>query len=476
MKRQWKLAGKLLLVLQSLFIYTIMLEAQSYPSYSGQTSGTYILNSDITLNSTVTLNGNLTIYVGSGSVQNNNSPYKEKGFHIKRGNFNGDMFYVRGTAANNIYTLTIIGSDTDTVYIDGGAVFNTPGDARDGITNSTTCFGECLEANQWGSIYLTKVVVENVATNKVDVYGTGGVAVSAISLQTGSPDNNSVTIPGFSMTDCIIRAIYSEADASAIMFRETRHRAKLLRTKVYKCFGSMGTIRSVGATRSMLEVDNCQIFSNKTRSNGAGFAWYAGGSTDAELTILGNTKIHDNVSGGNGGGLYLGSKVSITSADIYNNEAIKGGGIYLYTYTGFRPYSGHGIKFEMDANVSVHDNTAVNDGGGVYVDMYASRFLGFDPDDNPISVEDAKCAVTIKDGGRIYGNNAQNGGGLYVNDCLPYKFQNPQNGKWSNEYKREVIIEGGAIHDNVAYQESDSYYGGGYICAQKSWWIQLFCN
>lgn len=220
-----------------------------------------------------------------------------------------------------------------------------------------------------------------------------------------------------------------------------------------------GIINTNGGTKSSLIMDGCNVHNNKTQKNGGGVAWLAGGRGEiSKLTLTNNTKIYDNVAAVNGGGINLQSTMDIQSAEIYNNRAANGGGISIETYKGGNEaYEGRGISFTVSDSVYIYNNTATTSGGGVYIKVYGSNDVGFDPSGNPINA-DNEINIT---GGEIYGNTAVYGAGMAIEDNAPNKHYNSAYHAYSGEYIGVVNILGGKIYDNYCNTLSASVQGGG---------------
>jgi len=162
---------------------------------------------------------------------------------------------------------------------------------------------------------------------------------------------------------------------------------------------------------SSVTLDNTDIVGNNGAS-GAGL--YIGGTS--VLTYTNDSDIYDNISTGDGGGVIVyGRLVGFESnSDIYANSAVNGGGIAVI-----------GGTVELD-NSDVAANTATSLGGGIYgidglVTLSNSVFVG----------ETAPCCQSAVAGGGIYAsggrvtllgadttvmNNTatENGGGIYL--------------------------------------------------------------
>jgi hypothetical protein len=125
--------------------------------------------------------------------------------------------------------------------------------------------------------------------------------------------------------------------------------------------------------------------------------------------------IRNNISGTNGGGVYVyNSPFTMSGGTIIDNRATNGGGVYLV-------YGG--TTFTMRGG-SIRDNIAATNGGGVY--MVSSAFDMYR--------------------GSISGNKASSGGGVYKGGGT-------------------FILYGGAISGNTA-EDATTAYGGG-VCVDN---------
>jgi hypothetical protein len=71
--------------------------------------------------------------------------------------------------------------------------------------------------------------------------------------------------------------------------------------------------------------------SNNTAANSGGGCYFAPSTSTVPPVVINNCKITNNVSSGHlGGGLYLGSPATIINSTIEENQALSGGGIYIY--------------------------------------------------------------------------------------------------------------------------------------------------
>ena len=111
--------------------------------------------------------------------------------------------------------------------------------------------------------------------------------------------------------------------------------------------------------RATLNMENCEIYGNKTTQNGAGIYAY----TYVTLNLK-DCYIHDNVAGEDGGGVWswATSYVNMDGCLVENNQATKGQGGGIWT---------RGDGFTME-NCTIRGNTSAKQGGGVYAGMMGS--------------------------------------------------------------------------------------------------------
>jgi pilin isopeptide linkage protein len=118
-------------------------------------------------------------------------------------------------------------------------------------------------------------------------------------------------------------------------------------------------------TYSTIAIKEVNVTDNSATSNGGGISLWGGQLTMEESTIAQNT------AGQNGGGIWsmsIGkeesniSSVNIISGDIFDNKAIDGGGVYNASYSTYN----YPVYFNAEGG-SIYNNTAQNNGGGVYL-------------------------------------------------------------------------------------------------------------
>ena len=190
-------------------------------------------------------------------------------------------------------------------------------------------------------------------------------------------------------------------------------------------------------TKEVSIMRNCNIHHNTSKDEGAGFRFDDGGET----MLLYNTSITDNVAKDDGGGFYLeDGTIKLYGCNISRNSAEYGGGfcteekvVLEDSEYGVNVISGNvatdyggGIYTDGEVTIKsadINNNTAYEDGGGMYI-------------------RSGKCQFN---GGTIQKNSAVTGrgGGMYINDA-------------------EVWIRRGQVIENMAGRD-----GGGIFCDQE---------
>ena len=171
-------------------------------------------------------------------------------------------------------------------------------------------------------------------------------------------------------------------------------------------------------TRPDVTIKDCSIIANGSDSSPKGSGVYHA----AGKLLVQDTNIDGNVSGSNGGGIYVEytnvTGFTVTGGSISNNTAKSGGGLDINCRSSSSLVSGPLISgVEIKGNQST-GTAATNGGGGVYVT--SGRFLTIA--DCEISGNSAakngggiysQGNTTINAGGTISGNTAASGGGVY---------------------------------------------------------------
>lgn len=148
--------------------------------------------------------------------------------------------------------------------------------------------------------------------------------------------------------------------------------------------------------------------------------------------------IHDNVASGNGGGIYVENNtiLNVSGGSIENNEAKDGGGVYVM----------NNATMNIDGG-EITANTASQNGGGVYLSYAKMNIDGGEITDNEATVNGGGIYVTdankntetklVVSGGTISGNTAVDGAGVYAAD--------------TNTGKQTLLtFTGGEITENTA--------------------------
>lgn len=175
-----------------------------------------------------------------------------------------------------------------------------------------------------------------------------------------------------------------------------------------------------------------QLTGNTSGGSGGGIGMrlFGGNAGDVGTIDIADASISGNIAAANGGGIYIShnsfnvtTDVDLTSTSITGNSAVNGGGIAI------RHDNSPGVDL-LTTNVSIQDNIASNDGGGVWLDGYGTPVLTFVNtaiDGNQATVGSggglfvdgeslADLNVVLGNGTRLLENQAgANGGAVYLN-------------------------------------------------------------
>ncbi len=225
-----------------------------------------------------------------------------------------------------------------------------------------------------------------------------------------------------------------------------------------------------------------RIYSNSA-ANGGGIYMNGGIFTMNSGTIGGSLDAEKNSASSRGGGVYLnGGEFAMPGGSISYNSAANGGGVYTtgnttqFTITGgmiqnnSTSANGGGIYAAAGAKVnfvsgniggssSTYKNTALNDGGGVYVTGSGTQFT--------------------LEGGAIQNNSASaNGGGIYAAAEAKVKLVSGNIGGSSSTYKNTAGTSGGGVYltgANTKFEMSGGYLryntagtNGGGVCIMNN--------
>ena len=449
------------------------------------------LDTSTSASGTITINFNNTSTVLVKSyirVQSANATLK-----LQNGNNSIVTLKKHGRDGNFIYSsagkLQILGNSSKGApfIIDGGAVFPTAGDARslyveadDGFTNHG---GDGVLIYATGGALVMK---NTILQNNYHFGGASGI----------DSYNTADTYPEFNLEDVTIQGCWAQHGSGVYIRGKDQHGTQedgaiLKNVTIQKCYATGtptsqdpggGTIRTNGGGRTRLTIDGGEICDNrsgnpKTGGYGGGVYWNACGKPETRITLKNNVKIHhndalppeaDETTKSWAGGIMIESRMTIESAEIYNNGAKLGGGIYMCSYGGgAAEFDGKGFDLTVSEGVKIYNNYATEIGGGAYLAINKSPDLGYDPNGNKV---DAVFKFTL-DGGEVSGNHAPLGGGVAIMDKAPIKVMYCQ---WrvdhtsattvetlvtSGEYKPQINISSGSIHDN--YTDGGDNCGAG---------------
>lgn len=268
----------------------------------------------------------------------------------------------------------------------GGGVYIRNGDAE--VNGGSVC--ENIAQIRGGGVYLEG---GNVTVSGGSIRGnTAGLERLGESLPADVGRGGGVYLEGgqFTMTNGEISGNTARYRGGGIFLRQSP--TLTAGTISGNTAGNSGGGVCVNGDQLELKSTAMQIFGNEATENGGGVAVLNGsfilngGAVGVENGAPNKAK--------KGGGVYVqaenddaAASATVNSGNIWYNNAAEGGGIYLANGKG---------DFTLDGeNATVSHNTATN-GGGIY--LYKNPLLNQ---------------------GKIEANNAdENGGGMYINDCL----------------------------------------------------------
>lgn len=423
-------------------------------SWTGQTKGTFTLDSDVSITAPVKLTGDLTISVGSAS-------------HTIRAT--KDMACIFWVYQGQ--TLTIKGEDGKRIIIDGGANF-------DNLSFSP-------EMTSFRSSDITGVKLEEA------IFSRGKIDLQYVDIRNvnaylkGDPDGGAICIKGKidggkSLGETVLNhcSIYNSAaeNGSAIYFTCENDfvisaddcAVKLIDSEIYHCFSSgtyAGTIRSTGKAKSNLILENTTIRDNFSNGAGGAVYWNGAGTDDTICSIDGCT-FSGNIAGDMGGALMLETTFEIVKKNTQKNTVISnnrvfrkegeiddlprgiGGGIIIPSYTGksIATKASYDFDYTLSDNLVVENNYAPVGGAGV-----AFAFAWFDV--SSATEENIDLEITL-DGATISGNKTDgNGAGIYV-------WNNTS--QWSSKHTYEPDIKINLNKGTLSYNTAEKNGAGIY--------------
>jgi parallel beta-helix repeat protein len=317
----------------------------------------------------------------------------------------GRVLVVSGTVTVTLEGLTVTGGDAAGL---GGAIGGYDGGGGLFVYSSTVTVSDCA-------------IYSNTASTTSEGRGGGLYA-----------RGGHVTISGNQIHDNVASAgggggLFEQSQALLLTGNEVYSNVATGRGG-----GGFFVIDSSGAT-----VTGNSLFQNSADASGGGLFLYRSDGLQVSGNVLGL-----NSAGGSGGGIYLRycDQAVVSANTIWSNHALDapdgdGGGIHYQ----------EGVSSLFEGNV-VHENTAVDDGGGIYLDvstnitLTGNHIAGNQGGITSVSAGGGVGMVWNNDdiyltGNTIYGNTAGAGGGIgVVNDGHARMCNNIVTGNWGEVY------------------------------------------
>ena len=467
------------------------------------TGGTHTITFNTT--SIVYLDGQIkvtggTLYVKLGEQHTGGSVIKRYDGNPDKGipAYIGALFLVENSSSDvNACKLYIEGHSVSRFSIHGYGDFNKPeGDYITGYEiptltgdgNGKVISNGALISVRSGYVEMNRVTL----TRNYNDSPYGSVSGGAVTFYNDASQLSGAILK---MNDCVIDKCYEKRSGAAIYFvsykEDGNSYIEMENCNTQNCFTygefndptstSGGTYRTVGKSFCTIKMLNCKIHENISNKASGGVSWNSGRAIPAEFN---NCEIYDN----EGGGLGLGSSTKIIGCKIHGNiNRGSGGGISFGTYSsnedipGFKPFNSNLV---LDSNTEIYDNEALN-GGGIYFEI---KPMIINESGKPWTViynnEDKPYETSISiEGAKIYGNKALHaGGGLYFSkqDDTPEEYLTDLNLKYGDIYKNEAGTNGGGFYvqgaipvkvgvpseqiyfyDNTAVNNGGAFYVGG---------------
>lgn len=280
------------------------------------------------------------------------------------------------------------------------------------------------------------------------------------------------------MDSCVIEGCYAYRSGSGIRVRVNTSASLsgtssvvLNKCVIRNCYtegqtASMGgVIRTWGTSKCTLEMHGCLVEDNRNNKNNTEYYgvihWNTG---EVDPLILDSCIINHNWSKGIGGGLVVATQAIITNTRITNNKAVEeGGGIYYSTYSRSQTMPNLQVldgMLSLDENTIIEGNSAKK-GGGMYLLVKPIKNGG-----STIYVHPNGDTITVSldvDGAVIKNNTASDdGGGVYMTKQAGTKYPTTINlnyGAVDNNHAMKkgggIYVEGG-VSVNVGSATSDS--------------------
>jgi predicted outer membrane repeat protein len=338
--------------------------------------GSWVIGNSVVNDNQAPANG-AGLYLSAGALTMTNSQVNDNTSTGASGR--GGGIYIQGAGSDLTLTNTSVNGNTAAAH--GGGVYSQASADTITLNGTTTITGN---SGSWGGGLYTQgadtvvLITGNVQVKDNTASGIGGGldVASGSSLEISGNAQISSNTAGTNGG-----GVYSNVSNTLITDNVVISGNESLNSVDAYTSGGGG----VWATQLTIS-GNVIISGNSATGNGGGTYTTGSGST---LLIDGNVQILDNISGRHGGGVYGKAAVSQVITDnvvIAGNSAVRqGGGMWLSD-----------VASQFSGAVQITDNTSDSDGGGIYIN-------GVTP------------SVEISDTVSISGNTAgANGGGIWT--------------------------------------------------------------
>lgn len=440
----------------------------------GDTISTTTVNGNVTLhlNGTVTVTGIITIPAGASlTITGSGTIRRDAALNL-------NLFNVEGA-------LNISGSADSAIVIDGGAVWShTP------VANSTRELLTVTKGNnvydsaiyvKSGTLTLSYVVMQNLFTKTVGTDGGQAPAIQTHNTNASVPPAT-VTLDHVTVQDCATtrdNAIVNINNSIANFTNCTYQRN-------YAVSQYSGVVKAGGPEEfCLLTMTNCTATGNYSSGWGGFILWAANGAygNATSKAVIDNCRFTGNKARWLGGAISNEAIMEISNTTIVNNTAMSGGGIAAFPYTrtegslsnnkdcglhlldgntisgnhsvaetSFTPFQSLGQGAADDEKTIDSPITYPGGGGGIWFYMNKPEWSN---------------TMTINSGNAITGNEAFEGGGVYIGKDAGTALElnisgavisenTATNGGGVYVMNADVVISSGEITANTA-----SRYGGG---------------
>lgn len=204
----------------------------------------------------------------------------------------------------------------------------------------------------------------------------------------------------------------------------------------YNC--SLGTTYKSGNTDVNTSLRAGAVYGNEPNNN------------NGSSINISNTKIYNNYSGGKGGAI-CGWNVSLNNCEVYSNKSVKeGGAVYLIPYNQDSKKS----TLAIQSNTNMHNNVSEGNGGAIYVEnanlrISESQINNNDAGGNGGAIYAENTIMTMS-GSSVNLNESlgtnTSGGGIYIKSTDKSNTCTINNSKINSNY---APVYGGGIYSNI---------------------------